>query len=80
MAAFADYLVKGTHVYSQANSNIPIVVYVNGPDGTSASGQTALAAVTNMPSGIPGTAPARRRRPPLPPSSFNFPEVTRSMR
>jgi predicted chitinase len=52
------YTIKGTHVYQNADSNIPIVVYVTGPDNTSTSGQTALANVTDMPSGIPGTQPS----------------------
>ena len=55
---FADYLVKGSHVYKQANGNgIPIVVYASGPDGTSTSEQSSTAYVATMPSGIPGTAP-----------------------
>lgn len=52
-----QYLVKGTHVYKTADVNIPIVVYVTGPDGTSASEETASANVMKMPSGIPGTKP-----------------------
>ncbi len=55
---FADYLVKGSHVYKQANGNgLPIVVYASGPDGTSTSDQTSTAYVATMPSGIPGTVP-----------------------
>ncbi len=57
--SFADYIIKGTHIYSQSESNLPIVVYVNGPDGTSISVQSAYAEVAKMPSGIPGTAPAQ---------------------
>ena len=55
---FADFLIKGTHTYTQANSDIAINVSVTGPGGSSANGQTAFASVTNMPSGIPGTSPA----------------------
>jgi predicted chitinase len=62
--SFADYLVKGTHVYSQANGNgIPVVVYASGPDGTSTSDQTSTAFVSPMPSGIPGTVPPSQGTP-----------------
>jgi hypothetical protein len=54
----AEFLIKGSHTYAQPNSNIPVVVYVNGPDGTSASNETAVANAAPMPSGIPGAAPA----------------------
>jgi hypothetical protein len=55
---YANYLVKGSHVYKQANGNgIPIVVYASGPDSTSTSEQTSTAYVATMPSGIPGTVP-----------------------
>ena len=57
--SFADYIIKGTHIYAQPGTSIPIVVYVNGPDGTSVSAETAFAKVSKMPSGIPGTAPAQ---------------------
>jgi hypothetical protein len=33
----AQYQVKGSHVYAQANEKIPIVVYATGVDGTSIS-------------------------------------------
>ena len=55
---WAEYMIKGSHVYQQANTNIPIVVYVTGPDGTSLSDQTASADVVAMPSSIPGTPPS----------------------
>ncbi len=55
--SFADFTVKGSHVYTQSNQNIPIVVYITGPDGTSVSYSPTNASVTPMPSGIPGTAP-----------------------
>jgi hypothetical protein len=51
------YLIKGSHIYQQAASAVPIVVYVTGPDGTSVSRQTWIADVSYMPSGIPGTQP-----------------------
>ena len=34
---WADYLIKGSHVYQKPGTDIPIVVYVTGPDGTSAT-------------------------------------------
>ncbi len=58
---FGLYLVKGSHVYQQSNTNIPIVVYVTGPDGTSNAllpNDVDHADVTPMPSGIPGTQPS----------------------
>ena len=62
--SFADYLVKGSHVYKQANGNgIPIVVYASGADGTSTSDQTSTAYVAPMPSGIPGTVPPTQGTP-----------------
>ncbi len=53
----AFYMIKGSHIYQQSKSDYPIVVYVAGPDGTSASNYTADASVAPMPSGIPGTPP-----------------------
>jgi hypothetical protein len=35
--AFANYIIKGSHVYQTAHTAIPIVIYVTGPDRTSAS-------------------------------------------
>jgi predicted chitinase len=62
--SFADYLIKGSHVYAKANGNgIPIVVYASGPDGTSTSDQTSTAYVAPMPSGIPGTVPPTQGTP-----------------
>jgi hypothetical protein len=58
---WADYLIKGSHVYQKAKTNIPIVVYTTGPDGTSTAfspNDIDSADVTAMPSGIPGTQPA----------------------
>lgn len=54
----AMYIVKGSHTYNQANSDIPITVTATGPQGSTASGVTADAVVSNMPSGIPGTPPS----------------------
>ncbi len=54
---YGDYIIKGSHVYAQATSNIPIVVYATGPDGTSTTAQTTYGVVANMSSGIPGTQP-----------------------
>jgi hypothetical protein len=65
--SYAEYLIKGTHTYQQAtppNSGYHIVVYVNGPDGTSTSGGTATGYVEDMPSGIPGTQPTPPANPP----------------
>jgi predicted chitinase len=62
--SFADYLVKGSHVYANTNGNgIPIVVYASGPDGTSTTYQTSTAYVAPMPSGIPGTVPPSQGTP-----------------
>jgi predicted chitinase len=62
--SFADYLIKGSHVYAKTNGNgIPIVVYASGPDGTSTSDQTSTAYVSPMPSGIPGTVPPSQGTP-----------------
>jgi len=58
---WADYLIKGSHVYQQPNTNIPIVVYATGPDGTSTAfypNDIDSADVVAMPSGIPGTQPS----------------------
>jgi PKD repeat protein len=63
-------LVKGTHTYAQQDE-YPVVVYVNGPDGTSASEYTAKVIVTDMPSGIPGTQPDGRTSL-LPPSDVSL--------
>ena len=57
--SFADYMIKGSHIYTEVNSSIAITVSVTGPSGSSASEQTAFASVSSMPSGIPGTAPAQ---------------------
>jgi hypothetical protein len=54
----AFYQIKGSHIYNQPGRDIPIVVFVTGPDGTSTSALTAYANVAPMPSGIPGTPPA----------------------
>jgi hypothetical protein len=50
------FLVKGTHVYADQGT-YPVVVYVNGADGTSAAVKTASVIVAAMPSGIAGTQP-----------------------
>ena len=59
--ARADYLVKGSHVYQNTGTSYPIVIYVTGPDGTSAlfaTNNLDSAAVSSMPSGIAGTRPS----------------------
>jgi hypothetical protein len=43
------FLVKGSHIYAQPSTAYPIVVYINGPDGTSISAQTANAPVDRNP-------------------------------
>jgi hypothetical protein len=48
----AQYLVKGSHVYAEANSSIPVVVYAAGIDGTSLSKQVHDIAISPMTSGI----------------------------
>jgi hypothetical protein len=50
------FLVKGSHIYATAGS-YHIVVFASGPDGTSFSTETDGAAVSQMPSGIPGIPP-----------------------
>ena len=54
----AQYQVKGSHVYAQANEKIPIVVYATGVDGTSISRDFRSVTVSPMPSGIAGQPPA----------------------
>ena len=66
---YADYIIKGSHVYQTPDTSIPIVVYFTGPDGTSASFATNdidYANVTAMPSGIPGTQPSAPASPSAP--------------
>jgi hypothetical protein len=60
-----EHLIQGKQAYQQAKTNngYPIVVYVNGPDGTSISGQTATGYVADMPSGIPGRQPTLPANP-----------------
>lgn len=56
----STYLIKGSHVYQNAYSDLPIVIYVTGPDGTSDTLQPNdldYADVVPMPSGIAGTQP-----------------------
>src|SRR5262249_21531735 len=48
----AVFLIQGTHIYEHPGTNIPIVVYVNGPDGTSTSTQTGYATVAPNPNGL----------------------------
>jgi PKD repeat protein len=64
----SGFLVKGSHVYAQAGS-YHVVVYAQGADGTSTSGETVNVTVSQMPSGIPGTQPPAWTDPPLPPSN-----------
>jgi Putative Ig domain len=54
----AFYLIKGTHIYDQPGTNIPINVTVTGPDSASTSALTCYADVSPMPSGIPGIPPS----------------------
>jgi hypothetical protein len=48
---FEEFLVKGSHAYQESGS-YPVVVYINGPDGTSIGNETALAGVSPNPSSI----------------------------
>ena len=50
------FLVKGSHVYASAG-NYLVVVFLQGPDGTSTSDQSVGVDVSAMPSGIPGITP-----------------------
>ncbi len=66
---FAEYIIKGSHVYQTADTAIPIVIYVAGPDGTSVSlepNDLDHANVTAMPSGLPGTQPPGPASPSAP--------------
>jgi hypothetical protein len=69
-AAHTSVLIKGSHIYQQPG-NYPIEVYVTGLDGTSATGQTGIAVVQPMPSGIPGTPPPQSTKS-IPPSDVSF--------
>src|SRR6185312_7612357 len=53
----AQYLVKGSHIYSTQSSGMPLVVYATGADGTSFSSAERPAQVLPTPSGIPGEPP-----------------------
>jgi hypothetical protein len=66
---YADYLIKGSNVYQKTGSDIPILVAVSGPDGTSATfgpGIFDYANVAAMPSGIPGIQPPKPVNPTAP--------------
>src|SRR5206468_3905124 len=52
----SDFLVKGSHIYAQAGY-YGVVVYAQGPDGTSVSTETSDVSVSQMPSGIAGIPP-----------------------
>lgn len=52
---WAEYLIKGSNTYDTPSRGNPIVVFAQGPDGTSISSQTCTGIVAPMPSGIPGT-------------------------
>ncbi len=54
---WAEYLIKGSNTYDTPSRGNPIVVFAQGPDGTSISSQTCTGIVAPMPSGIPGTQP-----------------------
>jgi hypothetical protein len=58
--SYEEYAIKGTHTYQQTNplNGFPIVVYAQGPDGTSASGLTATDFVSPMPSHLAVNPPA----------------------
>src|SRR5262249_23737009 len=60
------FQIKGTHVYDDQGT-YPVVVYVNGADGTSEARYTASGVVSPMPSGIAGIPPDPVTSP-LPPS------------
>ena len=50
------FLIKGTHIYADQGT-YPVVIYLNGADGTSKASYTASVTVSPMPSGIAGTPP-----------------------
>lgn len=52
-----NFQVKGSHTYQQQGTAYPVVVYVNGADGTSTARHTSLVTVSPMPSGLPGAEP-----------------------
>src|SRR4051794_37869137 len=55
--AAAPFLVKGSHVYS-AVGTFPVVVFLQGSDGTSTSAQMTSVTVDPLASGLVGTKPA----------------------
>jgi GH24 family phage-related lysozyme (muramidase)/PKD repeat protein len=54
-------LVKGGHVYT-APGDYQVVIYAQGPDGTSTSVNTTSFSVGNMPSGLGGSKPTAQPR------------------
>jgi PKD repeat protein len=50
------FLVKGSHIYAKPGT-YDVVIYAQGPDGTSVSAWTTTVSVSAMPSGIPGIPP-----------------------
>jgi RHS repeat-associated protein len=64
------FLVKGSHIYTQAG-NYHVVVYAQGPDGTSISSETTSAIVRQMPNGIAGIPPDATSSS-LPPSNVQL--------
>ena len=75
------FLVKGSHVYATANQTYQVVVFLQGPDGTSTSDQSVSVDVSAMPGGIVGSRPIRspRRNPPAT-SACNCSASRRSLR
>ena len=63
------FQIKGSHVYS-TQGTYPVVVYLNGADGTSKASYTASVVVSAMPSGLGGTPPAAVTSP-LPPTDVS---------
>src|SRR5262249_799037 len=59
------FAVKGSHIYANPGFH-RVVVFVQGPDGTSDSFQTTALDIAAMPSGPPGTPPSpAHSSPPL---------------
>ncbi len=73
-SVWAHYLIKGSHVYQNPDSDFPIVVYVTGPDGTSASlspSDVVSSQVWAMPNGKPGALPPATARS-MPPANVQI--------
>src|SRR5262249_13926254 len=61
------FLVKGSHVYAAAGT-YRVVVYVQGPDSTSASTEATTVTVSDLPTGNPGPT-LKAFKPPQPPGN-----------